>query len=148
MKLAFATVALAAAVAGSACGGAGGSSTPAAASPTAPSATSSAGGASVTVNIVGTSGAGAYNPNPAQAKSGDTVVFHNNDSTQHRIVMDDGSADLGTINAGGSAQMQLNGNGGAFHCTIHPSMVGSINGSIPTAMPDPGCPGGYCIGGN
>ncbi len=146
MRAGFLSAALAAAVASWACGGGGGGSLAPTATPTAPSATPPAGATSVTVTIVGSDGASAYNPNPVQAKTGDTVLFRNNDSTAHRIVMDDGSADLGTINPGGNSQMQLNGSGGNFHCTIHPTMVGSINGSVPMG-PDPTCPNGYCFGG-
>jgi plastocyanin len=144
MRSAVLTAGLAAVVASWSCGG--GSSAAPAATTTAPSATPSA-SSSLTVSIVGSDGSRAYNPNPAAVNSGDTVVFRNNDSTIHRIVMDDGSADLGNINPGGSSQMQLKGSGGTFHCTIHPTMVGSINGTVPTSSYDPSCPTGYCLGG-
>jgi plastocyanin len=119
------------------CGGSsyGGSSTPTTPTPTpAPSANT------VTVTIVGSSGNKAYQPNPVQVNMGDTVAFKNADATLHHIVMDDGSADLGNISPGSTASMTLKTAGGNFHCTIHTSMVGSINGKD---APEP-CNGQYC----
>src|SRR5690242_14392805 len=96
--LSGATFALAAATAFWSCGGSssyGGSSTPNTPTPTpAPSANT------VTVTIVGSSGNKAYNPNPVQVNTGDTLAFKNADSTMHHVVMDDGSADLGNIAPG------------------------------------------------
>ena len=66
-------------------------------------------------------------------------MFRNNDSTLHRIVMDDGSADLGDIAPGATSRGFTVRSGSAlnFHCTLHPSMVGSINGA--TAPEPPAC---------
>jgi hypothetical protein len=71
----------------------------------------------------------------------------------HHIVMDDGSVDFGDIAAGGSSERELRTGGGEYHCTIHRTMVGSINGQLP-AEPrrcDPNfydlshcCDGFYC----
>ena len=49
----------------------------------------------------------------------------------HHIVMDDGSVDFGEIAAGGSSERELRTGGGNYHCTIHRTMVGSINGRAP-----------------
>jgi hypothetical protein len=67
--------------------------------------------------------------------------------------MDDGSVDFGDIAAGGSSERELRTGGGNYHCTIHRTMVGSINGQLP-AEPrrcDPNfydlshcCDGFYC----
>jgi plastocyanin len=135
--LSRAAFALAAAAALSGCGGSsyGGSSTP-----TTPSPAPAPAGNTVTVTIVGSSGNKAYSPNPAQVNMGDTVAFKNADSTMHHVVMDDGSADLGNIAPGSTASMTLKTAGGNYHCTIHTSMVGSINGKD---APDP-CMGQYC----
>ena len=120
---------LAAAVATSHCGG-GGSS--ASMNPASPSTTSP-----VTVAIVATNGNKSYVPNPVQT-SGQAVVFKNNDAVTHHIVMDDGSADFGNLAPGVSGAARVAG-GGNFHCTIHPSMVGSINGAVaPDPMPGSG----------
>ena len=120
--------ALASAIAVWSCGGGGGSTT-------APS------GSNVTVTIVGTQGNQAFVPNPIQASSGSTVVWKNNDSTTHHIVMDNGSGDSGDVAPGASKTMTLVGSGGSFHCTIHTSMVGSFNAA---AAPTPPCPDIYC----
>ena len=70
------------------------------------------------------------------------MAFKNSDSTLHHVVMDDGSADLGDITPGATRSMTLKGTGGNFHCTIHSSMVGSINGNVPE--PPPCNTPGYC----
>jgi plastocyanin len=134
--LSGAALALAAAALSS-CGGSsyGGSSTP-----TTPSPAPAPAGNTVTVTIVGSSGNKAYSPNPAQVNMGDTVAFKNADSAMHHVVMDDGSADLGNIAPGSTGSMTLKTAGGNYHCTIHTSMVGSINGKD---APDP-CMGQYC----
>jgi len=80
----------------------------------------------VTVAIVSQNGAQSFSPNPASA-AGRTVVFRNDDRVTHRIILNDGSIDTGNIAAGAtSAPMQLPAAGGGYHCTIHPSMVGTI----------------------
>jgi len=136
--LSGAAFALAAAAAMWSCGGGssyGGSSTPTTPTPTpAPSANT------VTVTIVGSSGNKAYTPNPVQVNMGDTLAFKNADTTMHHVVMDDGSADLGNIAPGGTGSMTLKTAGGNYHCTIHTSMVGSVNGK---EAPEP-CTGQYC----
>ena len=128
------------------CGGGGSTSTaapPAAPSPApAPAPTPS----TVTVSIVSSVGNTAYKPNPVMANSGDTVVFRNNDATMHHIVLDDGSADLGDVgpNATSRGVTLKNTNATRFHCTIHSSMVGTINEA--TAPPTPPCPDPYGYG--
>ena len=130
---------LVAAVAASACSGGGGNSSSSGGSPTAPSNPATT--TSVTVTINGITGNQAYNPNPVKAASGSKLVFKNNTSVEHHLVMDDGSMDFGTIAAGASsAAMDLPpGGAGNYHCTNHPSMVGSINGD---AAPEPPADGG------
>ena len=93
-----------------------------------------------TVNITGQNGAQSFNPNPAPITQGSLVVWHNMDSTTHRIVMNDGSFDSGDIGPGGSSPtMRLNSTGGNYHCTIHPTtMFGSINvATDPPPSPGP-----------
>lgn len=89
----------------------------------------------VIINIVGSFGAGAFMPNPTLANMGDQIVFTNTDAVLHHIVLDDGT-DLGDVAPGeSSAAVPLTTPTATFHCTIHPSMVGSINGDLPA--PDP-----------
>ena len=118
------------------CGGGGGggsAATPTGASPTP---------ATVTVSVVGFIGNRSYSPNPVQAAVGDTVVFRNADAAMHHIVMDDGSSDLGDLAPGSTSRGVPVRNLSAltFHCTIHPAMVGTINGAV---MPDPPCIDSY-----
>jgi plastocyanin len=117
------------------CGGGGGSNS----TPTTPS-TSTTVPAGVTVNIVGNSGSAAFSPNPVQAASGATIAWKNNSSAGHRLVMDNGPV-IGDVAVGATVTMTLNGSGGNYHCTIHPTMVGSINGASAPPTPNPG--GGY-----
>ena len=134
------------------CGGGGGSST--AASPTSPTPTASAPAApstpaapaTVSVTIVSSSGNGAFQPNPVTAASGDTVVFRNNDSVMHHLVLDDGSGDLGDVMPGATSRgfTLRSANAANFHCTLHSTMVGSINGA--TAPETPACPDPYGYG--
>lgn len=124
------------------CGGSGGSS-PSTPSPT-PSPTP--GPQTVTVSIVGSIGNQAYRPNPASAATGDSVVFRNNDSAMHHIVMNDGSADLGDVMPGATSRSLTIRSAAPlqYHCTVHPSMVGSINGA--QAPEPPPCPDPYGYG--
>ena len=126
---------LAAAVSASRCGGGGGSSsTPTTPGPTTPS--------TITISIVGVNGNGSYVPNPVPRTAGEQVIFKNNDTVEtHRIVMDDDSADFGNLSPGASSQAKAVTNGN-FHCTNHPSMVGSIGGSV-APEPPPGSGDGY-----
>jgi len=85
----------------------------------------------VIIAIVSSFGSGAYTPNPIQANVGDSIVWTNNDSVTHHIVLDDGT-DLGIVAPGqSSAPVALATPTATFHCSIHPSMIGSINGPIP-----------------
>lgn len=139
-----AALALAGALALWGCGGGGGS---ASATPTAPSPTAAApaptptpppttGAATVTVAIVGSVGNAAFQPNPVRANTGDTVLFRNSDNVMHHLVMDDGSADLGQVGPGAVSRgfTLRSASASNFHCTLHSSMVGSINGA---SAPEP-----------
>lgn len=134
------------------CGGGGGAST--AASPTSPSPTASpapvapaapAAPATVSVAIVSSTGNSAFQPNPVRAASGDTVVFRNNDSVMHHLVLDDGSADLGDVMPGTTSRgfTLRSASAANFHCTLHSSMVGSINGASAPEPPACADPYGY-----
>lgn len=113
-------------------GGGGGAATPTSATPPAAQATT------VTATIVGSIGTNAYSPNPVSAGAGAVLVFKNNDSQLHHIVLDNGSADLGDLAPGATSRTLAiaNTNELRFHCTLHPSMVGTINGAV---LPDPPC---------
>jgi len=88
------------------------------------------------------SGSQSFSPNPAAAGQGTTVAWRNDDAVVHRIVMNDGSLDTGNIGPGQtSAALTMRTDGGNYHCTIHPSMVGSIRAA--SGAPPP-CTGLYC----
>ena len=90
---------------------------------------------SVIINIVGTIGSNAFTPNPTAASMGDQIVFINADTRTHHIVLGDGT-DLGEVASGqSSAPMPLATPTATYHCTIHPTMVGAINGDLPPEDP-------------
>ncbi len=96
--------------------------------------------AAMTINIVGTAGPGAFAPNPLQASMGNAVVWTNTDAIVHRIVLDDGTS-VGTIAPGqSSAPITVNAASVTYRCTLHPSMVGTIQDpsvAAPPPMPEP-----------
>ncbi len=108
-------------------------------SPTAPTPPGG-GGANVTISIVGMQGAQSFSPNPATVAQGQTVAFRNNDSTTHHIVQDAGAFDTGNLAPGAtSAAITINTMSALpFHCSIHPTMVGTINGAVSGAPGGPG----------
>ena len=79
----------------------------------------------VTVAILGLRGSSSFSPNPVAA--GRMVTWRNDDGLTHRIVADDGSFDTGNLVAGASSVM-VQPTAGGYHCSIHPTMVGSIGG--------------------
>ncbi len=117
------------------CGGTSGGG----ANPNGPS-----GSANIVVNIGAGLNTNAFNPNPVPATVGQTVAFKNNDSVAHRIVLDNGSVDLGDLAPGVTSRtFTVSAGNGNFHCTVHPTMVGAINGPLPAEPPcDPSY--GYC----
>jgi plastocyanin len=81
----------------------------------------------VTIDVIGVNGAQSFSPNPATLPAGQMVVWHNIDSITHRVVLNNGSLDTGNIAAGASSEaMSINTGGGPYHCSIHPSMVGTL----------------------
>ena len=102
-------------------------------------------GGTTTINILFSNGLGnlggqAFSPNPASVSQGGMVMWHNSDSTTHHIVLNDGSLDAGDIAPGASSPAKsLSVSGGQYHCTIHPTMVGSMNvATNPSPSPGPG----------
>jgi plastocyanin len=106
-------------------------------SPTPPSASGV-----VTVNVVAINGAQSFSPNPATLPAGQMIVWHNVDNVTHRVVLNDGSVDTGDLLPGASSRpMPIAAGGGAYHCSIHPVMVGSINRDVASEQR---CMGAYC----
>ena len=134
-------LAAACAAAMAACGSSsGGSST--SATPSAPSATTTTAG-TTTISIVGSTGNTAFTPDVVSANVGDKVVWTNNTTVLHHIVLDDGTV-VGDINPGASsAAVALKTASGNFHCTIHSTMIGSFNAAA-APTPPPCTTPGYC----
>jgi len=80
----------------------------------------------VTINIVRDNGAQSFSPNPATLPAGQMVVWHNVDGITHRVVLNSGSLDTGDLAPGASSRPMSINTGGPYHCSIHPSMVGTI----------------------
>jgi plastocyanin len=91
----------------------------------------------VTISIVGSFGNVAFLPNPIQAAVDDTIVWTNKDRTLHQIVLDDETMIGDIVPGASSAPMSLTRATVAYRCTIHPSMVGSINGPAATEPTPP-----------
>jgi plastocyanin len=97
---------------------------------------------SPTITIVGQNGKQAFTPNPASF-GGQQVVFKNNDSVTHHVVLNDGSVDTGDIAPGATSRaVTMPSAGTNYHCAIHPGMIGSTSASSGT--PPPSCEGQYC----
>ena len=110
--------------------------------PTSPTASTPEG--VVTINVVAINGAQSFSPNPATLPAGQMIVWHNVDTTTHRVVLDDRSVDTGDLAPGASSQpMAIGSGGGRYHCSIHPVMVGSINQGTASPVSQP-CDGPYC----
>jgi plastocyanin len=120
----------------SSCGG--GSGTPAAPSP----GPGGGGSTAVTITIMGVKGAQSFSPNPGTCAAGQMVIWRNADVVAHRVRLDDLSVDTGDIAPGASSQpMPLGNVSKAYHCPIHPNMVGSLNAA---QTPEPPPCTGYC----
>ena len=140
VRLGIGTMLAAACAIAMACGGGGSSST--SATPSAPSATTTTAGTTI-ISIVGSTGNTAFAPDVVSANTGDKIVWTNNTSVLHHIVLDDGTV-VGDINPGASsAAMALKTASGNFHCTIHSTMIGSFNAAA-APTPPPCTTPGYC----
>lgn len=112
------------------CGG-GGAATPSSTTP-----------ATDSVSIVGISGNTAFSPDVVSASVGDMLVFMNNTTVLHHIVLGDGTV-IGDIQPGASGSAVVKTASGNFYCTIHSTMIGSINAAAPPPPPPCTTPG-YC----
>ena len=69
----------------------------------------------------------AFNPATITVKAGTTVTWKNNDNMSHTVTADDDSYDSGNLPMGSSFSKTFSIAGTyPFHCTIHPSMTGSV----------------------
>ena len=95
----------------------------------------------MTINIKGVNGKLSFDPNPASVSAGQVVVFKNNDVVVHHVMLDDGAVQTGDIAPGATSSPISIGSNKSYHCSNHPSMVGSFNGN---QTPEPPPCTGYC----
>jgi plastocyanin len=120
------------------CGGGGGGYSGSTTTGPTPTSTST----TVTISITGVNGKQSFSPNPASVAAGQQVIFKNDDRVTHRVLIDDRSVDSGDIAPGAtSAPLSLGAVSKPYHCSLHPSMVGSLNTAV---TPEPQPCTGYC----
>ena len=72
-------------------------------------------------------GSAAYVPNPVTISVGGKVTWSNTDSTTHDVVADGGTFDSGRMGQNGTFDTTFQTKGTfTYHCSIHPSMVGTV----------------------
>jgi plastocyanin len=101
---------------------------PAAPNPSpSPSPTATPAAADVTITIKSMNADKSYDPNPGSVKAGQSVSWTNNDTTTHTATGD--GWDTGQIAPGQTSAPIKFSTAGTFnyHCSIHPSMVGTLN---------------------
>lgn len=98
----------------------GNTSTPSSPTPVTP--------ADVTITIVGMNGALSFSPNPGTIKIGQTVAWRNADNTTHTATSDTGTFNV-SVSPGATSSPIVMSTAGSFnyHCTIHPTMIGTLN---------------------
>jgi plastocyanin len=110
-----------------ACGGGGSTTAPGAT--TGPVATTGAAPCteSTAATVVATTVAG-NTWSPVSAAVGDVITWTNNDAVPHAVALDDGSCSMaGNIPGGGTRSLVFSVAGSfPFHCSVHPSMKGTI----------------------
>jgi plastocyanin len=93
-----------------------------------PNPTPTPGGAApdVTITINGMQGSNSYAPSPGTVRVGQTVAWKNNDSTAHTATS--ASFDTGSIAPGATSRTITFSAAGTvdYHCSFHPTMVGSL----------------------
>lgn len=106
-----------------ACGGGGGMGPSAVPTPVP----TTGGAADVTITINSMSGAQSFSPDPGAVKVGQKVAWRNADSITHTAT--GGGFDTGSIPPGTtSVPITFSAAGNiAYHCSIHPTMVGTLN---------------------
>lgn len=97
--------------------------------PSSPSPMPPAGGSTGVSIVAGstTLTSTAYAPNPMTVAVGGTVTWTNNDSVAHTSTGENGAWNSGSIAPGGQYSKTFSAAGTfAYHCTIHPNMIGTV----------------------
>jgi plastocyanin len=110
-----------------ACSGYGGTAT------TAPGATTAGGGTAPCTDSTGATTVAATVANntwsqPVNAKVGDVITWANSDGVPHKVALDDGSCAMAANIPGGGSKSLVFSKAGTypFHCSVHPTMKGTI----------------------
>jgi plastocyanin len=104
-------------------GGTAGTSTTVVASTTAGTPTSAAGGGGAQVVMKGF----AFDPASVTIKVGESVTWTNQDPTNHTVTADKGEFKSSDIANGATFTFKFDTAGTyAYHCSIHPSMTGTV----------------------
>lgn len=81
-----------------------------------------------------------FEPSQLRVEPGTTVTWTNEGNEPHTVTADNGLFDSGVLEPGDSYSVQFDGAGTvAYHCTLHPSMTGSIvvGGGAPPVREQP-----------
>ena len=102
--------------------------TPAATTPAATTAASAPCTDSTGTTVVAVGVANFQWQQPINAKVGDVITWTNSDSAPHKVALDDGSCAMSeNIPANGSKSLVFSVAGTfPFHCSVHPTMKGTI----------------------
>jgi plastocyanin len=80
------------------------------------------------VRIVGDRESNSYNPNPVEAKIGETVTWVNEDSAIHTVTSINRIFDSGVLVRGQSFSYTFDKEGEyPYFCDVHPDMVGTVS---------------------
>lgn len=103
--------------------------TPSGGGTTSSGGTTPSASADVIISIVGINGSMSFSPGSATVKVGQTVAWRNDDTITHRVAQDaSGGFETGNLSGGATSRPIMMGQAGTlpYHCTIHPSMVGTL----------------------
>ena len=111
------------------CGGGGGNGNTT--MPTGATGATSTPSPSATADVVITIAGMSFSPSTIAVQAGQTVAWKNTDTITHTATADGGSFDTGAIPAGGTSRPIMISSAGAlqYHCSVHPSMIASLNGT-------------------
>jgi plastocyanin len=107
-------------------GGTGDGGTPTSGSQTAAASVCSEPAAGTAADVEASVGGNTWGP--VNAKVGDVITWSNGDAVPHKVGLDDGSCTMSRNITGDAPQSLVFSAAGSypFHCTVHPSMKGTI----------------------
>ena len=86
------------------------------------------GSADVTITIIAENGNMSFSPDPATVNAGQRVAWRNAAGAIHTATQNSGSFDTGTLESGATSAAIAMPTAGtfAYHCGLHPAMVGTL----------------------